>query len=388
MFKITHKDISTKARVGIITTPHGEVNTPAFFPVATLGSVKTLSAEDLDSCGVEGILSNAYHLFLRPAEQVIQKAGGLHKFMNWPKVILTDSGGYQIFSLAQLVKLKKDGVEFQSHIDGYKHFLRPEDVVAFQKNVLGSDIIMPLDECVKYPSPREYVVESLELTNLWALRSKLKFDELLNSGGDTGQILFGIVQGGTYKDLRKKSVEELLKIGFGGYALGGISVGEPEDLMYEIMDYTLRLLPENSPHYVMGVGTPLDIVEGVANGADIFDCVMPTRNGRNGTAFTKYGKVVLRNAKFVDDFGVIEKGCGCLSCRGGYTRSYIRHLINSYEILGLRLVSLHNVYFYVKLMRDIREAIEHGKFEAFTKEFKTDYCSQARPNDHWSGEAR
>ena len=378
MFKITHKDKSTKARVGKIITPHGEVNTPVFFPVATLGSVKTLSSEDLNACGAEGILSNAYHLYLRPAEAVIYKAGGLHKFMNWPKVILTDSGGYQVFSLAQLVKLKKDGVEFQSHIDGYKHFLRPEDVVFFQKNILGSDIIMPLDECVKYPSSREYVIESLELTNSWALRSKLKFDELLNLSGDTGQILFGIVQGGTYKDLRAKSVEELLKIGFGGYALGGISVGEPQDLMYEIMDYVLSLLPESSPHYVMGVGTPLDILEGVTTSADIFDCVMPTRNGRNGTAFTKYGKLVIRNARFADDFSVIEEGCGCLSCHGGYTRSYIRHLINSYEILGLRLVSLHNVYFYVKLMRDIRAAIKAQRFEVFKKEFKTDYCSQAQ----------
>ncbi len=376
MFKIISKDKATLARTGKITSPHGEVNTPAFFPVATQSTVKTLSREDLLDCNVEGILSNAYHLYLRPAESIIKKAGGLHKFMNWPRLILTDSGGFQIFSLAQLVKLKEDGVQFQSHIDGAKHFLRPEDVVTFQKNVLGSDIIMPLDECVKYPSTIDYVRESLELTTNWAKRSKLKFDELVLLDGQKDQMLFGIVQGGTYKDLRKRSAEEIVNIGFDGYAIGGVSVGEPEELMYEVMAHTLPLLPFDKPHYVMGVGTPLDILEGVTYGADIFDCVMPTRNGRNGTAFSFKGKVILRNAKYADDFKVIEEDCGCIACKGGYTRSYIRHLINSYEILGLRLVSLHNIYFYVKLMDKIRCSIEEGKFEEFKKKFKSDYCSE------------
>ncbi|MBU4376794.1 MAG: tRNA guanosine(34) transglycosylase Tgt [Candidatus Omnitrophica bacterium] len=377
MFKIIAKDKSTKARAGELDTPHGVLKTPLFFPVATQASVKTLSNEDVKACGSQAILSNTYHLYLRPGIDILKKAGGLHKFMGWDRPILTDSGGYQVFSLATLMKVKEEGVEFQSHLDGSKHFLSPEDVVELQFG-FGSDIIMPLDECVHYPAEKDYARSSLMLTTDWAERSKVAFGDV--SLWDTPQIrkqdgaecpkvtrplLFGIAQGATYLDLRKEAVERLVDIGFDGYAVGGVSVGEPDELVGEVGNYTLELLPERFPHYLMGVGTPIDIIEAVSNGADMFDCVMPTRNGRNGSAFTKKGKLVLRNAVHVDDFSVIEEGCGCLTCKGGYTRAYIRHLIGAHEILGLRLVSLHNVYFYVKLMEDIRSAIISGNFSNF-----------------------
>ena len=272
------------------------------------------------------------------------------------------------------MKVKEEGVEFQSHIDGSKHFLSPEDVIDLQLQ-FGSDIIMPLDECVHYPAEKDYARSSLKLTIDWARRSKEYF--VGQGSGVKGQgqkpLLFGIAQGATYLDLRKEAVQKLVDIGFDGYAVGGVSVGEPDELISEVAQYTLGLLPEKSLHYVMGVGTPLDIIEAVSEGADMFDCVMPTRNGRNGTAFMKTGKIALRNSRYTDDFRVIEEGCGCLCCRGGYTRAYIRHLINSSEILGLRLVSLHNVYFYVKLMKDIRTSIESGVFSKFKEEFLKHY---------------
>lgn len=389
MFKIIAKDKTTKARAGELTTPHGVLKTPMFFPVATQATVKTLSNEDVKDCGAQAVLSNTYHLYLRPGIGILEKAGGLHKFMGWDRPILTDSGGYQIFSLATLMKVKEEGVEFQSHIDGSKHFLSPEDVVGLQL-AFGSDIIMPLDECVHYPAEKDYARASLKLTSEWAERSKEKFLKVtrslpqLRSGlpsvachhvtsNDKKPLLFGIAQGATYLDLRKEAVERLIDIGFDGYAVGGVSVGEPDELVSEVAQYTLGLLPEKYPHYVMGVGTPVDIIEAVSEGSDMFDCVMPTRNGRNGTAFTKTGKVVLRNSIYTDDFQVIEEGCGCLSCKGGYSRAYLRHLINSGEILGLRLVSLHNVYFYVRLMKDIRTAIEQGNFAEFKEEFLRNY---------------
>jgi len=374
MFKISKKDVHTKARAGELTTPHGILKTPLFFPVATQATVKTLSNEDIIGCGAQAVLSNTYHLYLRPGPELLEKAGGLHRFMGWKRPILTDSGGYQVFSLAKLMKVKAEGVKFQSHIDGSGHFLTPEDVCALQ---LGyrSDIIMPLDECVHYPAEKDYARASLALTTDWAERTKRYFCSRTGSGVDTDNrpLLFGIAQGSTYMDLREEAVSRLLETGFDGYAVGGVSVGEPDDLAAEIAHYTLGLLPEGVPHYVMGVGTPEDILNAVSMGADMFDCVMPTRNGRNGTAFTEGGKLVLRNASYTDDFDVIEKGCGCESCRRGYTRAYIRHLIYAKEILGLRLVSLHNLFFYVKLMRNIRNSIEHGRFQEFKENFLNGY---------------
>ena len=377
MFKIIAKDKKTKARAGELTTPHGVLETPLFFPVATQASVKTLSNEDVKSCNAQAVLSNTYHLYLRPGMDILKKAGGLHKFMGWDRPILTDSGGYQVFSLATLMKVKEEGVEFQSHLDGSKHFLRPEDIVDLQLG-FGSDIIMPLDECVHYPAEKDYAHSSLFLTTDWAKRSREHFrksTEYRVQSTEKKPLLFGIAQGATYLDLRKEAVEKLVDIGFDGYAVGGVSVGEPDELVGEVGQYTLGLLPLDVPHYLMGVGTPTDIIEAVSEGADMFDCVMPTRNGRNGTAFTKKGKIVLRNAVYTDDFGVIEEGCACLTCRNGYTRAYIRHLIGASEILGLRLVSLHNVHFYVKLMEDIREAVIAGKFSKFKEEFTKQYRS-------------
>ena len=351
-------------------TAHGVVKTPVFMPVGTQATVKTLSAQELLDCKVQMVLSNAYHLYLRPGSKLIKQAGGLHQFMGWPGPILTDSGGFQVFSLAVLRKITEKGVEFQSHIDGSKHFLTPEDIIGVQLD-LGSDILMPLDECVHYPAERDYASESLRLTNFWAQRSKDAFCQRENP--DDGRLLFGIVQGSTYLDLRKQAAQELLEIDFPGYAVGGISVGEPEELKFEILEHTLKFLPKEKPHYAMGIGSPSDIFRAVEMGVDMFDCVMPTRHARNGSAFTKSGKIVLRNAPYANDFQPIEQGCGCLVCRNNYTRAYIRHLVNTNEILGVRLVSLHNVYFYAMLMQRIREAIQQDRFSKLKKEFLESY---------------
>lgn len=372
MFKLIHKDKTSKARLGKITTAHGEINTPVFMPVGTQGTVKAISNAELNDCNAEIILGNAYHLYLRPGLDIIKKAGGLHKFMGWDKPILTDSGGYQVFSLAKLRKLNNEGAEFSSHIDGSKHFLTPEKVVEIQQ-ILGSDIMMMFDECVHYPAARDYVEQSLELTTKWARRSKEYFEGSRGQGqGSRRQLLFGIVQGGTYLDLRKKAVEDLLKIGFDGYAIGGVSVGEPNNLIHEIALYTAALLPENKARYLMGVGTPPDILEAIAEGIDMFDCVVPTRNGRNGQAFTFGGELQLRNAEYKEDFDPIEKSCGCYACKT-HTRAYIRHLFNTQELLGLRLVSLHNIYFYVKLIRLCREAIREDRFLKFKEDVASVY---------------
>jgi queuine tRNA-ribosyltransferase len=372
MFKVLHKDKSTKARLGKLQTAHGEVNTPIFMPVGTQGTVKALSNDDVKGCGAEIILGNAYHLYLRPGLDVIKKAGGLHKFMGWDLPILTDSGGYQIFSLAKLRKLSDKGAEFSSHIDGAKHFITPEGAVDIQA-ALGSDIMMTLDECVHYPAAKDYVEQSLALTTRWAGRSKDRFSsKLIAHSSKERQLLFGIVQGGTYTDLRKRSAEELVAIGFDGYAIGGVSVGEPEDLIHEISGYTAGLLPDDKPKYLMGLGTPPDILEAISNGIDMFDCVVPTRNGRNGQAFTWNGELQLRNAEYKEDFRPIDAACGCYACKN-HTRAYIRHLFNTEEILGLRLVSLHNIYFYVKLIQLSRQAISAGNFEDFRKDFNLKY---------------
>jgi queuine tRNA-ribosyltransferase len=379
MFKLIHQERNSKARLGRLSTPHGEIDTPCFMPVGTQGSVKTLSPAEVRGAGAQIMLSNAYHLFLRPGMEVIRKAGGLHKFMSWEKPVLTDSGGYQIFSLALLRKITDHGVEFQSHIDGNKHLLTPEDVVGIQ-NDLGSDIMMPLDECVHYPCGKDHAEVAMKRTIDWARRSKAILDsrssileEHRGSKIEHPQLLFGIVQGATYEDLRKECVERLAEIGFDGYAIGGISVGEPKDLSYAMAEISADALPKDKPRYLMGVGLPLDIIEGVQRGVDMFDCVVPTRYGRNGTAFTSCGKLTVRNAPFIEDFGPLDPACSCYACKN-FSRAYLRHLFNTEEILGLRLVSLHNVHFYLDLMRNIRKAIAEDRFAEFKKDFISKYA--------------
>lgn len=369
-FKIEAKDDFSRARRGKMKTAHGEVETPVFMPVATQATVKGISSGELADCGVEMLISNAYHLYLRPGAEVVKEAGGLHGLMGWDRGITTDSGGFQVFSLADLRKISEEGVEFQSHIDGSTHFFTPENVVDFQLT-LGSDIMMPLDECVHYPATRDYVEASVGLTTRWAERSK---DRLVASGAASA--LFGIVQGGTYLDLRKRSVEEICAIDMDGYALGGIGVGEPVELINEITDYTAAMLPESKVRYLMGVGTPPDMLEAIAAGIDMFDCVVPTRNGRNGQAFTPHGELQIRNAPFKMDMAPIDPDCDCYTCRT-HTRGYIRHLLNTSEMLGPRLISLHNIHFYVKLIRSAREAISGGRFVEFKKEFLDGYGVKA-----------
>ena len=354
-FVILHKDAHTKARLGQLKTAHGVIDTPCFMAVGTQGTVKALSPKELEEAGSQIILGNAYHLYLRPGLEIIKNAGGLHKFISWDKPILTDSGGYQIFSLASLRKVKDEGVDFQSHLDGSAHFLTPEKIIEIQ-NVLGSDIMMPLDECVHYPCAKDYAKVALERTAYWARRSK--------SVHNTGRLLFGIVQGATYEELRKQSAQEIVEIGFDGYAIGGLSVGEPKDLRYNIMNFTLDFLPQDCVRYLMGLGTPEDILDAVKAGMDIFDCVIPTRYGRNGTAFTSQGKVVVRNGAYADDLRPLDEACDCYACKN-FNRAYIRHLFNAEEILGLRLVSYHNIYFYNKLLAGIRQAIGENRLNNF-----------------------
>jgi len=343
---------------------HGVIDTPCFMPVGTQGTVKTISPAELEEAGASIILANAYHLFLRPGMEVIRKAGGLHKFISWGGSILTDSGGYQIFSLARFRKVSDEGVEFQSPIDGLKHFLTPENIIEIQRD-LGSDIIMPLDECVHYPCAKDYAEIAMNRTIDWVRRSK--------SVKPAGQLLFGIVQGATYEDLRKQCAQRLVEIGFDGYAIGGISVGEPKNLRYNIMNFTVAYLPRENPRYLMGLGMPADILEAVREGIDLFDCVIPTRYGRNGTAFTSEGKLTIRNAPYISDYRALDENCFCYTCRN-FSRAYLRHLFNCDEILGLRLVSLHNVHFYLELMRGIRGAIRENRFSEFKKEFLAKYA--------------
>jgi len=360
-FSFIKKDPASSARMGKMTTSHGEVNTPVFMPVGTQATVKTLSPADLVDLGAEIILSNTYHLFLRPGHELIREFGGIQKFMGWNRPVLTDSGGFQVFSLAELRKITEEGVTFQSPIDGgAKHLITPEYAVEIQE-ALGADIIMAFDECTPYPATRDYAQESLERTLRWAGRCR-------DAKKATGQALFGIVQGGIYPDLRKLSADALVDIGFDGYAIGGLSVGETKPMMYEMIEATVPSLPVDQPRYLMGVGTPEDLVEGVDRGIDMFDCVMPTRNARNGTFFTSFGKVVIRNAQYERDHQPIDPGCGCYTCRN-FTRAYMRHLFNANEILALRLGTIHNVYFYLNLMRNVRLSIEQGRFGEFKKEF-------------------
>ena len=373
VFCVQHKDKRTRARTGILNTGRGEIRTPVFMPVGTQATVKTISNQELLDAGAQVILSNTYHLYLRPGEKLIEEAGGLHRFMGWEKPILTDSGGFQIFSLSTLVKLKNEGVEFRSHIDGSKHFLSPEDVVRIQRS-LDSDIIMPLDECVKYPAERSYVEKSLGLTREWAERSKKVWLEIQSAEDPKKKksILFGIVQGGAYPELRKRAARELLAIDFPGYSIGGLSVGEPNELMYEILNESLSELPEDKPRYLMGVGMPMDLFEAVSQGVDMFDCVVPTRNGRNATVFTPAGTLLMRGASYTRDFRPIDENCPCYTCRT-YTRAYIRHLFNSEEYLAGRLASLHNLTFFIQLLDSMRRAIEKDRFVEFRREFESTF---------------
>ncbi len=374
-----HKDKG--CRVGRIEAARGAIETPCFMPVGTQGTVKTLSPGELEASGAQVILSNAYHLLLRPGIEVIKKAGGLHNFMSWQRPILTDSGGYQIFSLALLRKVSDEGVQFQSHIDGLRHFLTPESVIRIQED-LGSDIIMPLDECVHYPCGKDYAEIAMKRTIDWAKRSKKvtshksqvtsSSSNMRHETCDMRQLLFGIVQGATYEDLRRECAEALVEMDFDGFAIGGISVGEPKNLRYNIVNFTVEYLPKDKPRYLMGVGLPEDIVEAVECGVDMFDCVVPTRYGRNGTAFTSAGKLTVRNSPFIEDFRPLDDQCDCYTCKN-FSRAYLRHLFNTGEILGLRLVSLHNVYFYLELMRKIREAISQDRFKEFKQDFLQTY---------------
>jgi queuine tRNA-ribosyltransferase len=359
-FKLVKKDRDTRARLGEITTPHGVARTPIFMPVGTRATVKTMTPEDLKTVGAEIILSNTYHLYLRPGHELIRKLGGLHRFMGWDRPILTDSGGYQVFSHSELRKISEEGVRFQSHLDGSYHFLTPESATGIQE-ALGADIIMCFDECAPYPSTYDYVLGSTEMTLRWALRCK-------QAKSRADQALFGIVQGGMYRDLRERCAGELAEIGFDGYAIGGLSVGETKPLMYEVTEYTADALPVDRPRYLMGVGTPEDLVEGVALGVDMFDCVMPTRNARTGTLFTSFGKLVIRNAQYSEDERPVDPECGCYTCRN-FSRAYLRHLFMSGEILALRLNTLHNLSYYLELMRGIRLSIEQDSFLQFKQRF-------------------
>lgn len=372
-FSLIHKDKFTFARLGKLTTSRGDIDTPCFMPVGTQATVKTLSPNDLNDCGAQIMLSNAYHLFLRPGMEVIRQAGGLHKFMGWDKPVLTDSGGFQIFSLALLRKISDQGVDFQSHIDGDRHFLTPENVIEIQKD-LGSDIIMPLDECAHYPCTRDHAQIAGERTLAWAKRSLDAKRQLIGSDSSK-QKLFGIIQGATFEDLRQTCAQQIMELEFDGHALGGLSVGEPKDLMYNIARVVLEILPPSKPRYMMGVGLPEDLIEAIDLGVDMFDCVAPTRYGRNGTAFTSQGKMTVRNALYTKDFAPLDSACSCYTCKN-FTRAYLRHLFNTDELLGLRLVSLHNVYFYQEITRCARKAIAADDYKAFKKDFLGKYFSE------------
>lgn len=348
------------SRLGIIRTQHGEVKTPVFIPVGTHGVVKAITHRDLKEIGIEMILANAYHLYLKPGDELIRDFGGIHKFSGWDGPIVTDSGGYQIFSLGGLRTIKEEGVIFQSHIDGSKHFLTPERVIEIQDNI-GADIIMCLDECIPYPSSYEYTEKSTELTTRWAKRCR-SVERKNNS------LLFGIVQGGFYEVLRLKSAHDLINVGFDGYAIGGLSVGEPKTLMWRMVDTVINLLPEDKPRYLMGLGFPEDIVEGVKKGIDMFDCVIPTRLARNGNLFTWKGRINIKNAKYKRDERPIDEECGCFTCKT-HSRAYLRHLLVSHELTSFYLNTIHNLYFYARLIEKIREAIESGTYQKFYEEF-------------------
>ncbi len=373
-FHIISHDAQSAARLGKITTTHGEISTPIFMPVGTQGTVKAMTPEMLRGIDAQIILGNTYHLYLRPGHELIRQMGGLHRFMGWERPILTDSGGFQVYSLGALRKISDEGVSFRSHIDGSPHLLSPEKSIEIQQS-LGSDIVMCFDECTPYPADREYAERSMQMSMLWAERCKVAQQQAQAPENDLvnpQQQLFGIVQGGMYKDLRQQSAEQLLEIGFDGYAIGGLSVGEPKETMFEMLEHTAPLLPADRPHYLMGVGTPLDLVRGVALGIDMFDCVMPTRNARNGSLFTKNGKLVIKNAQYKEDQRPVDPECSCYTCRN-FSRAYLRHLFVAREILASILNTIHNLHFYLDLMTRIRKVIAERRFDDFKAQFEKEY---------------
>ncbi len=363
-YELIKKCPKTGARAGRLHTPHGTFDTPIFMPVGTQATVKAMSPDELKDMGAGIILSNTYHLYLRPGHELVAEAGGLHKFMNWDRGILTDSGGFQVFSLGALRKITEEGVTFRSHIDGSKQFLSPEKATEVQM-ALGSDIIMAFDECVPFPAEHDYARKSTERTTRWAERCRKTHTR-------ADQALFGIVQGGMYKDLRTMSANDLVSLDFPGYAVGGLSVGEPKPLMYEMLEHTVPLLPERKPRYLMGVGTPDCLVEGVMHGIDMFDCVFPTRVARNGTVMTNWGRLVVKNAEYARDFRPLDDQCSCYACRN-FSRAYIRHLFKTDEIFGLRLTTIHNLHFLLNFMRKMRTAILEDRFLDFRQEFLAQY---------------
>jgi queuine tRNA-ribosyltransferase len=358
-FKILKKDGS--ARRGTLTTKRGVINTPAFMPVGTLGTVKAMSTDELKDMGAEIVLGNAYHLYLRPGHEVVSTLGGIHRFMNWNGPVLTDSGGFQVFSLSTFRKIEQKGVEFRSHLDGSLHFIGPVEAMKIQ-GLLDADIAMTFDECIPYPATYEYTSQSIELTAEWAKTCK--------EHRNNGQALFGIVQGGIYKDLREKSSGDIINVGFDGYAVGGLSVGEPKEEMHEIIYFNAPLLPSEKPRYLMGIGDIGDMLKAVEAGFDMFDCVMPTRNARNGTLFTSSGRISIKREEFREDTAALDPECGCYTCRN-YSRGYLRHLFLSREILSMRLNTFHNLYFYLNFFNNMRESIEKGEFSSFKKKWDT-----------------
>ena len=364
-YELIKEDPRSRARRGRVTTPHGTIETPVFMPVGTAATVKAMRPEEVKELGAEIILSNTYHLYLRPGHEIVREAGGLHKFMNWDGSILTDSGGFQVFSLGDLRKIKEEGVYFRSHIDGSKHFFSPEKSIEVQ-NALGADIIMAFDECAPYPADHKYVKDSLERTTRWLDRCKEahQFPEK--------QALFGIMQGGMYKDLRYESAMQIVERDLPGYSIGGLSVGEPKDIMYEVLDYCVDYLPKHKPRYLMGVGSPDCLFEGVERGIDMFDCVLPTRIARNGTAMTSVGRISIKSACHERDFTPLDPNCDCYTCRN-YSRAYLRHLYKSNEILSSMLLTNHNLHFLVNTMGKIRKAIEEDRFLEYKKEFYDSY---------------
>ncbi len=364
-YELIYQSKKSRARVGKLHTPHGTVDTPMFMPVGTQATVKTLSPEEVKEAGSGVVLANTYHLWLRPGADIVEKAGGLHKFMQYDGPMLTDSGGFQVFSLSKLRKISEEGVEFRSHIDGSKLFLSPEKAIEIE-NKLGADIIMSFDECIPYPATYEYAKESMMRTLRWAKRGKEA-----HKNPDT-QALFGIVQGGEYPDLREYCAKELVKMDFPGYAIGGTSVGEPKEVYKEMIDMTIDQLPVDKPRYLMGVGSPVSILEAIERGIDMFDCVLPTRIARHGTAMTTTGRLVVKNAKYKEDFTPVDHNCDCYACKN-YTRAYIRHLISANEVFGQRLLSIHNIHFLINLVNDAREAIKRDEFIEFKESFYEQY---------------
>lgn len=375
-FTIEHKSGENRGRCGILHTLRGEIPTPVFMPVGTKATVKTLNTDQLQEIGFPIILANTYHLYLRPGSKVIQEAGGLHSFMNWPGAILTDSGGFQVFSLSSLNKVEEEGVVFRSHIDGSSHLFTPEKVMEIEEE-LGAEIIMPFDQCLPYPSPYEAAREAQERTTRWAARCR-------EAHHNPQQALFGIVQGVAYRDLREKSARELAAMDFPGYAVGGLSVGEPKPLMYEVLDYTVPMLPEHKPRYLMGVGSPDALWEGAARGIDMFDCVFPTRIARNGTAMTSRGRVIIRDAVYARDFSPLDADCSCYTCRN-YSRAYLRHLFTVKEILGLTLVTYHNLFFLRDLMRQVRRSLQANCFNRAKEEFFFRYYGPGKEKNDFPG---